>query len=147
MDLTNTARKRPIGPHAPTFPSPPRTTEPPHLHIVSRAQRETTKSKHIHPNSPRPLDYPRRWVRVSNFRSEALLCLPVSTTSYSQHAVSTIQTRSAVPTTVWSLIDTNRAKTIRNPVLLPYPTSQHHSLPDLQFHSFHLYSSDLYIKI
>ena len=40
------------------FPSPPRTTEPPHLHIVSRALRETTKNKLMHPNSPRPLDSP-----------------------------------------------------------------------------------------
>ena len=46
------------------FSSPPRTTEPPNLHIVSRALRETTKSKLMHPNSPRPLDYPRSWVRV-----------------------------------------------------------------------------------
>ena len=30
--------------------------EPAQRHIVSRAQRETTKSKHIHPNSPRLLD-------------------------------------------------------------------------------------------
>ena len=44
--------------HANHFPSPIQTTEPPHLHIVSRAQRETTKSKLMHPNSPRPLDSP-----------------------------------------------------------------------------------------
>ena len=35
-----------------------------------------------------------------------VLSLPVSTTSYSRHAVSTVQTRSARPTTVRSLIDT-----------------------------------------
>ena len=31
------------------FPSPPRTTGPPHHHMVSRAQCETTKSKHMQP--------------------------------------------------------------------------------------------------
>ena len=33
--------------------------EPAQRHMVSRAQRETTKSKHIHPNSPRLLDSPQ----------------------------------------------------------------------------------------
>ena len=33
-------------------------------HIVSRALRETTKSKYMQPLSPRPLDYSRSWVRV-----------------------------------------------------------------------------------
>ena len=43
-----------------TNPSPPRLElqNRPHLHIVSRAQRETTKSKHMHPVSPRLLDLP-----------------------------------------------------------------------------------------
>src|SRR6185436_17107680 len=41
--------------------SPPRLElqEPAQLHMVSRAQRETTKSKHMHPNSPRLLDSPQ----------------------------------------------------------------------------------------
>ena len=54
------------------------------------------------------------------FRSEAVLGLPVSTTSYSRHAVSTIQTWSAGPTTVQSSIDSDGAKTPRNLVLLSY---------------------------
>src|SRR6185437_1945717 len=33
--------------------------EPTQRHMVSRAQRETTKSKHMHPNSPRLLDLPQ----------------------------------------------------------------------------------------
>ena len=32
--------------------------EPAQRHMVSRAQRETTKSKHVQPNSPRLLDSP-----------------------------------------------------------------------------------------
>ena len=46
--------------------SPPRLElqEPAQRHIVSRALRETTKSKHMQPLFPRPLDYPRSWVRV-----------------------------------------------------------------------------------
>ena len=46
--------------------SPPRLElqEPAQRHIVNRALRETTKSKHMQPLSPRPLDYPRSWVRV-----------------------------------------------------------------------------------
>ena len=88
--------------------------------MVSRAQRETTKSKHMHPNSPRLLDYPSKWDGVLYFRSEAVLGLPVSTTSYSRHTVSTVQTWSAGPTTVRSLIDTDGAKITKNPVMLPY---------------------------
>ena len=38
--------------------------EPAQRHMVSRAQRETTKSKQCIPISPRLLDYPRSWVRV-----------------------------------------------------------------------------------
>ena len=41
--------------------SPPRLElqEPAQRHMVSRAQRETTKSKHMHPDSPRLLDSPQ----------------------------------------------------------------------------------------
>ena len=63
---------------------------------------------------------PKGWVEVLYFRNKAVLGLPVSTTSYSRHAVSTIQTWSAGPTTVRSSIDSDGAKTPRNPVLLPY---------------------------
>ena len=74
--------------------SPPRLElqEPAQRHMVSRAQRETTKSKHMHPNSQRPLDCPKGWVEVLYFRNKAVLGLPVSTTSYSRYAVSTNQT-------------------------------------------------------
>ena len=46
--------------------SPPRLElqEPAQRHIVSRALRETSKSKHMQPLCPRPLDYPRSWVQV-----------------------------------------------------------------------------------
>ena len=42
--------------------SPPRLElqEPAQRHMVSRAQRETTKSKYMHPISSRLLDNPRR---------------------------------------------------------------------------------------
>ena len=53
------------------------------------------------------------------FRSDTVLGLPVSTTSYSRHAVST----NSIPNQHYhndrSLIDTGGAKTPRNPVLLP----------------------------
>ena len=90
------------------------------------------------PNSPRLLDYPRRWDGVLYFRGEAVLDLPVSTTSYSRYAVSTIQTWPAGPTTVRSSTDSNGAKTPRNPVLLPYLHLI--VIPRLvsNFHSFHL---------
>ena len=50
MDLTNTARKKPRRTPR-TDLSPPRLElqEPAQRHMVSRAQRETTKSKHMHP--------------------------------------------------------------------------------------------------
>ena len=88
--------------------------------MVSRAQHKTTKSKYMHPISPRLLDYPRRWVEVLYFRSKTVLGLPVSTTSYSRHAVSTVQTWSPGPTTVRSSIDTDGARITRNSVLLSY---------------------------
>ena len=105
--------------------------------MVSRAQRETTKSTICIPISPRLLDYPRRWVEVLYFRNEAVLGLPVSTTSYSRHAVSTVQSPISTADNDRSLIDTDGAKTPRNPVLLPYlyiinilrPVSNFHSFP------------------
>ena len=46
--------------------SPPRLElqEPAQRHMVSRAQRETTKSKQCIPISPQLLNYPRSWLRV-----------------------------------------------------------------------------------
>ena len=68
------------------------------------------------------------------FRSKTLLGLPVSTTSYSRHAVSTIQTWSAGLTTVRSLIDTDGTKTPRNHVLLSYLYIITTSRPVSSFH-------------
>ena len=46
--------------------SPPRLElqEPGQRHIGSRVLCEISKSKHMQPLSPRPLDYPWSWVRV-----------------------------------------------------------------------------------
>ena len=105
------------------FPSLLQTTEPPHLHIVSRAHRETTKSKYMHPQFSATTRLALRGSdEVLYFRSKVVLGLPVSTISYFRHAVSTVQTRSTGPDNEWSLTDTDRAK---------------HSLPGLQF-SIHL---------
>ena len=45
--------------HANHFPPRLELQEPAQRHMVSRAQRETTKSKHVQPNSPRLLDSPQ----------------------------------------------------------------------------------------
>ena len=50
--------------HANHFPPRLELQEPAQRHMVSRAQRETTKSKQCIPISPRLLDYPRSWVWV-----------------------------------------------------------------------------------
>ena len=74
--------------------SPPRIElqEPAQRHMVSRAQRETTKSKHMHPQfSATTRLAPGVGCGFLYFRSKAVLGLPVSTTSYSRHAASTIQ--------------------------------------------------------
>ena len=63
---------------------------------------------------------PKEWVEVLYFRSKAVLGLPVLTTSYSRHAVSTIQSPISTANNGRCLIDTDGAKTPRNPVLLPY---------------------------
>ena len=74
--------------------------EPAQRHIVSRALRETTKNKHM-----RPLFSAATRLALGvgcgflYFRSKAVLGLPVSTTSYSRHAVSTVQTQSRGQTT------------------------------------------------
>ena len=66
--------------------------EPAQRHIVSRALRETTNNKHM-----RPLFSAATRVALGvgcgflYFRSKAVLGLPVSTTSYSRHAVSIIK--------------------------------------------------------
>ena len=90
------------------------------------------------PVSPRLLDHPRRWVEVMYFRSKAVLGLPVSTTSYSRHAVSTVQSWSAGPTMVRSSIDTDGARTTRNSVLLPYLHLIIIPRPVSIFHAFYI---------
>ena len=56
------------------------------------------------------------------FPSEAVLGLPVSTTSYSWHAVSTVQTRSTGPDNERSLTDTEGATffPVRSQVPIPF---------------------------
>ena len=54
------------------------------------------------------------------FRNKAVLGLPVSTTSYSRYAVSTVQSPISTAENDRSLIDTDGTKTPRNPVLLSY---------------------------
>ena len=94
-----------------TNPSPPRLELQDRPTIIWSAELNVRPPKVniCNPISPRLLDYPRRWDGVMYFRGEAVLGLPVSTTSYSRYAVSTIQTWSAGPTTVWSLTDTDGA--------------------------------------
>src|SRR6185503_20240997 len=75
--------------------SPPRLElqEPAQRHMVSRAQRETTKNKHMHPQfSTTTRLAPGVGCGFLYFRNKAVLGLPVSTTSYSRYAASTIQT-------------------------------------------------------
>ena len=105
--------------------SPPRLElqEPAQRHMVNRAQRETTKSNNA---SPFLRDYsttPGVGCGFLYFRSKAVLGLPVSTASYSRHAVSTIQIWSAGPTTVRSSIDTVGLNSSR-PVSKPFPFLQ-----------------------
>ena len=119
---------------------------PPHLELQDRPTIIWSAELNVRPPkvntcipiSPWLLDYTRRWVEVLYFRSKAVLGLPVSTTSYSRYAVSTVQTWSADPTTVRSSIDTDEAKTPRNPVLLPYLYIIIIPRPVSSFHHFHI---------
>ena len=72
------------------------------------------------------------------FRGEAVLGLPVSTTSYSRHAASTIQSPISIADNGRSLIDTDGAKPTRNPVLLPYLYTIIIPRPVSSFHQFHI---------
>ena len=74
--------------------SPPRLElqEPAQRHIVSRVLRETTQSKCIQPILRDHSTTLGVGCRFLYFRSKAVLGLPVLTTSYSRHAVSTFQT-------------------------------------------------------
>ena len=95
--------------------SPPRLElqEPAQRHMVSRAQRETNKSKHMHPSSPRLLDSPQE-LGAGSCTFEAK--------QYSAYRFRLRPTPhgSAQPTTERSLIDTDGAtpSPIRSPI--PY---------------------------
>ena len=72
--------------------SPPRLElqEPAQRHIVSRALRETTKSNTCNPFLRGHSTTLGVGCGFLYFRSKAVLGLPVLTTSYSRHAISTI---------------------------------------------------------
>ena len=114
--------------------SPPRLElqEPAQRYIVSRALRETTKSNMCNPFLRGHSTTLGVGCGFLYFRSKAVLGLPVSTTSYSRHVVSTIQTRSIGLDNEWSLTDTDGAK---------------HSPPSLQFLSCPPYSNIPYTRI
>ena len=117
---TNTASNCPVGLYEPTIPLPASNyrTAPPSYGQPSPTT--TTKSKYMQANSPLPLDYPKGWEGFLYFQSRAVLGLPVSTTSYSRYVVSTVPSPISTANNGRSLIDTDGAKTPRNPVLLPY---------------------------
>ena len=90
----------------------------------------------MRPVSPRLLDSPLRGGdEVLYFRSEAVLGLPVSITSYSRHAVSTIQSPISTADNGRSLIDTDGDRP-QEPCPVVIPTSHPHSPSGLQFSSF-----------
>ena len=93
--------------------------EPTQRHMVSRAQRETTKSKHMHPQFSTTTRPPQE-LGAGSCTFEARLVLPVSTTSYSRHAVSTTQSPISTADNDRSLTDSDGAKAPRNLILLPY---------------------------
>jgi hypothetical protein len=129
---------------------PRRTTRtnhsPPHLELQDRPTIIWSAELNVRPPkvntcipiSPRLLYYPRRWVEVMYFRSKVVLGLPVSTTSYSRHAVSTIQSPISTANNDRFLIDTDGAKTPRNSVLLPYLYIIIIPRPVSSFHHFYI---------
>ena len=106
-----------------TNPSPPRLELQDRPTIIWLAELNMRPPKVIHA-SPFLCDYsttPKRWDGVLYFRNKAVLGLPVSTTSNSRHAVSTVQTWSTWPTMARSLTDTGGTTPL---------------LPGLRFYSF-----------
>ena len=67
----------------------------------ARANTRWTRGPLHHPST-----LPSTAGRDSDSDAIKVISLPVSTTSYFRHVVSTVQTRSTMPTTVWSSIDT-----------------------------------------
>src|SRR6185436_5238325 len=104
--------------------SPPRLElqEPAQRHMVSRAQRETTKSKHMHPNSPRLLDSPQELGAGScTFEAKQYSAYRFRLPPTPGMRLVQFNPRSAQPTTERSLIDTDGAtpSPIRSPIPLP----------------------------
>ena len=98
VDLTNTARKSPVGPHTPTFPLPASNYRNQPNDI--RSAKLNVRPPKVNNASSFLRDYsttPGVGCGFLYFRSKAVLGLPVSTTSYSRHAVSTVNPRSALP--------------------------------------------------
>src|SRR6185437_5231236 len=121
MDITNTARICPVGLYMPTIPLPASNYRNQPNDIWS-AEFNVRPPK-VNNASPFLRDYsttPGVRCGFLYFRSKAVLGLSVSTTSYSRYAVSTVQSPISTADNDRSLIDTNGAKTPRNPVLLPY---------------------------
>ena len=104
--------------------SPPRLElqESAQRHMVSRAQRETIKSKHA---SPFLRDYsttPGVGCGFLYFWSEAVLGLPVSTNSYSRHAISTVQSPISTDDNGTILNQDRWGYTFPHPVSQPIPS-------------------------
>ena len=115
------ARKSPVGPHVPTFPLPASNYRNQPNDIWSA--KLNVRPPKVNNASPFLHDYSTTsgvGCGFLYFRSKSVLDLPVSTTSYSRHAVSTIQSPISTADNGRSLIDTDGTKTTRNPVLLPY---------------------------
>ena len=112
--------------------------EPAQRHIVNRALRETTKSNTCNSFLRGHSTTLGVGCGFLYFRSKAVLCLPVSTTSYSRHAISTVQSLISTADNDRSLIDTDGAKTLRNPVQLPYLYITIIPRPVSSFHHFYI---------
>ena len=112
--------------------------EPAQRHIVSRALRETAKSKTCNPFLHGHSTTLGVGCGFLYFQCKTVLVLLVSTTSYSRHAVSTVQSPISTADNDRSLIDTDGAKTPRNPVLLPYLYITIIPRPVSSFHHFHI---------
>ena len=107
VDLTNTTYTNPVGPHASTVSIVTTTSE-------SRLLKPRCWAPHgERPENPNvasiqhpPTPTPSVAGRDSKYRCKVVHSLPVSTTSYFRHAVSTVQTWSVRPTMVRSSNDT-----------------------------------------
>src|SRR6185312_13169438 len=121
VDLTYTARSCPVGLYMPTIPLPASNYRNQPNDIWS-AELNVRPPK-VNNASPFLRNYsttPGVGCGFLYFQSKTVLGLPVSTTSYSRYAVSTIQTPISTADNDRSLIDTDGTKTTRNLVLLPY---------------------------